>query len=142
LKQSYRLRLPKSAANFSKLAKEVVMAANPVPLPDLNLEIINTPEETIVRCTGKITSNTCSILQTTVRSLIPHTKTVVLDLTDVKQLDSSGLGAIVGLYLSAKRQRCSLRLIHLNQRLQELFRITKLTSMLEGHEDFLGFTPD
>lgn len=118
------------------------MAANPVPLPDLNLEIINTPEETIVRCTGKITSNTCSILQTTVRSLIPHTKTVVLDLTDVKQLDSSGLGAIVGLYLSAKRQRCSLRLIHLNQRLQELFRITKLTSMLEGHEDFLGFTPD
>ncbi len=118
------------------------MAANPNPISELNLETVRAPEETIVRCTGKITSSTSGQLQTTVRSLIPTTKCIVLDLTDVTYLDSSGLGAIVGVYLSAKRQNCQLKLINLNQRLKELFRLTKLASIFEGHEDFLGHTPD
>ncbi len=118
------------------------MAANPIPIPELTLEAVRDPEETIVRCTGKITSSTSALLQTTVRSLITETKCVVLDLTNVSHMDSSGLGAIVGVYLSAKRQRCGLKLINLNQRLQELFRITKLASVFGGHEDYLGWTPD
>jgi anti-sigma B factor antagonist len=118
------------------------MAANPIPIPELDLETVRAPEETIVRCTGKITSSTSTLLQTTVRSLIPETNCVVLDLTNVSYLDSSGLGAIVSVYLSAKRQHCGLKLINLNQRLQELFRITKLVSVFGGHEDYLGWTPD
>ena len=50
--------------------------------------------------------------------------------------------ALVGLYVSAKRQHCDLRLINLNQRLKQLFRLTKLASVFEGHEDLLGMTPD
>jgi anti-sigma B factor antagonist len=118
------------------------MAANSIPISELNLETVRTPEEAIVRCTGRITSSTSAALQTTVRSLIPDTQCVVLDLTDVSYLDSSGLGAIIGLYVSAKRQHCGLKLIHLNRRLQELFRLTKLASIFEGHEEFLGWTPD
>jgi anti-anti-sigma factor len=118
------------------------MAANPIPISELNLETARTPDETTVRCSGKITSSTSEQLQATVRSLIPETKCIVLDLTDVSYMDSSGLGALVGLYLSAKRQQRGLKLINLNQRLRELFRITKLASVFEGHEDFLGYTPD
>ena len=118
------------------------MAANPVPISELSLETLRTPEETIVRCTGKMTSSTTAQLQSTVRGLIPETECIVLDLTDVSYMDSSGLGAIVGLYLSAKRQHCVLKLINLNQRLKELFRLTKLATVFEGHDDFLGYTPD
>jgi anti-sigma B factor antagonist len=118
------------------------MAANPTPITDLKLETVKTPEETIVRCTGRISSATAGELQKTVRSLMPETKSIVLDLTDVNHMDSSGLGAIVGLYVSAKRQDCGLKLINLNQRLKELFRITKLGTVFEGHEDMLGYTPD
>lgn len=118
------------------------MAANPIAISDLTLETVTTSDEIIVRCTGKIISSTTAQLQATVRGLIPKTQSIVLDLTDVSYLDSSGLGAIVGLYLSAKRQHCTLKLIHLNQRLQELFRITKLASVFEGHQDYLGYTPD
>ncbi len=118
------------------------MAANPIPISELTLETLKTPEEIIVHCTGKITSSTSALLQSTVRGLIPDTECVVLDLTDVIYMDSSGLGAIVGLYLSAKRQHCILKLINLNQRLKDLFRLTKLASVFEGHDDFLGYTPD
>jgi anti-sigma B factor antagonist len=118
------------------------MAANPIPLPELGVETVKTPEEISVRCTGRISSRTTATLQATVRSLIPQTKRIVLDLTDVSYLDSSGLGALVGLYLSARRQECELKLINLNARLKELFRITNLAKVFEGHEEMLGMTPD
>jgi anti-sigma B factor antagonist len=82
------------------------------------------------------------MLQSAVRDLIPGSKRVVLDLTDVSYMDSSGLGAIVGIYLSARRQQRELKLINLNQRLKELFRITNMGKIFEGHEDMLGMTPD
>jgi anti-sigma B factor antagonist len=118
------------------------MAANPISISELSLETVKAPDETIIRCTGRINSSTSALLQTTVRSLIPGSDSIVLDLTDVSYMDSSGLGAIVGLYLSAKRQHCTLKLVNLNQRLRELFRIARLASVFEGHEDFLGHTPD
>jgi anti-sigma B factor antagonist len=118
------------------------MAANPVPIAELQIETVKSPEETLVRCSGRINSATAGDLQSAVRSLIPHTKRVVLDLTDVSYMDSSGLGTIVGLYLTARRQECQLKLINLNQRVKELFRLTKLGAVFEGHEDMLGMTPD
>ncbi len=111
------------------------------PAPELNLETVRAPEEITIRCTGRITSATSGQLQATVRSLMPETKSIVLDLTNVNHMDSSGLGTIVGLYVSAKRQHCALKLINLSQRLQELFRITKLASIFEG-QDFHGYTPE
>jgi len=118
------------------------MAANPVPTSELNFDIVKNTDEILVRCNGKIVSTTAYELQTTVRGLIPVPKKVVLDLTNVSYLDSSGLGALVGIYLTAKRQGCELRLINLNQRLKELFRLTRLATIFEGHEEMLGMTPD
>lgn len=118
------------------------MAANPIPISDLNLETVKTPDETLVRCTGRLTSATSGMLQSTLRSIIPGTNRIVLDLTDVTYMDSSGLGALVGVYLSARRQQCEMKLINLNQRLKELFRITNLGKVFEGHEEMLGMTPD
>lgn len=118
------------------------MAANPTPTTDLKLDTVKTPEGATVRCSGRINSATSSQLHTAVRALMPDSKLIVLDLTDVNHMDSSGLGAIVGLYVSAKRQNCELKLINLNQRLKELFRITKLGKIFEGHQDMLGYTPD
>jgi anti-sigma B factor antagonist len=118
------------------------MAANPVPSSVLSFDITTNKDETLVRCNGKIVSDTAHELQVTVRGLIPATKKVVLDLTNVSYLDSSGLGTLVGIYLTAKRQGCELRLINLNQRLKELFRLTRLATIFEGHEEMLGMTPD
>lgn len=116
------------------------MASNPVSVPELSLTTATTPTELIVDCTGKITSNTIHLLKTTVKPLFSESKTVVLDLTNVNFMDSSGLGAIVGLYISAKAAKSRLKLINLNDRLKELFSITRLGQFLaEGRDpDQLG----
>ena len=113
----------------------VVMATNPIPVSELDLTTDRTPTEIIVHCTGKITSNTIQSLKATVKPLFSESKTVLLDLTNVSYLDSSGLGAIVGLYVSAKTANSRLKLINLNQHLKELFSITRLGQFLAEGRD-------
>ena len=111
------------------------MATNPISTSELSLTTDEKPTETIVRCIGRITSGTSHLLKTTVKPLLTENKTVVLDLTSVSYMDSSGLGTIVGLYVSAKVVNCRFKLVHLNQRLKELFSITRLGQvMAEGRD--------
>ena len=111
------------------------MTESSIPNTELNLTFEKTATETIVRSTGRITSATSDLLQSTIRGLMPETKTIVLDLTDVSYMDSSGLGAIVGLYLSAKKANCKLKLINLNQRIKELFSMTRLAQVFLAPEE-------
>jgi anti-sigma B factor antagonist len=87
------------------------VATTTIPIPELKIETVRIPEEILVRCTGKITSISAGTLKTTIRRVIWGSKRVVLDLTDVNYMDSSGLGALVGVYLSAARQRCEMKII-------------------------------
>jgi anti-sigma B factor antagonist len=111
------------------------MATNPAPASELSLTTDSTPTEITVHCTGKITSNTIQSLKATVKPLFSESKTVTLDLTNVSYLDSSGLGAIIGLYVSAKTAKSQLKLINLNERLKELFSITRLGQFLAEGRD-------
>ena len=117
------------------------MATNPVPVSELSLTAERTPAEIVVRCTGKITSDTTQSLKTTVKPLFSEGKTVVLDLTNVSFLDSSGLGAIIGLYVSAKTAKSQLKLINLNERLKELFSITRMGQVMAEGRDPEELTP-
>jgi anti-sigma B factor antagonist len=111
------------------------MATNPVPISQLVLTIDRTPAETIVHCTGKVTSNTAESLKTTVKPLFSEARTVVLDFTNVSYMDSSGLGTMFGLYVSAKAAKCQLKAVQLNERLKELFSLTRLGEvMAEGRD--------
>ncbi len=47
-------------------------------------------------------------------------------------MDSSGLGAIIGVYVTAKKSDCELRLINLSQKIRELLGMTNLLSVFES----------
>ncbi len=115
--------------------KDSTMATNPVPISELDLTIEGLPTETIVHCAGRVTSDTTSSLKAAVKPLLSQSKTVVLDLTNVSYMDSSGLGTVVGLYVSAKAAKCQFKLINLNQRLKELFSLTRLGQLLTEGRD-------
>ncbi|MGA3196831.1 MAG: STAS domain-containing protein [Terriglobales bacterium] len=118
------------------------MAANPLPASTLTLVTEKTPNEATIRCSGKITMENTDQLRESARTLIAESKRLVLDFSDVSYLDSSGLGMIVGLYVSAKRAKCQLRVINLRPRVKEIFTLTRLEEALSGHEEYLGATPD
>ncbi len=108
------------------------------PTPELKLDTRKTTTETTVLCTGRITSDTSPVLQSTVRPLISESKRIVLDLTDVNYIDSSGIGALVSLWVATRRAHCELKLINLSQRIKELLGITNLSKVLEGDQEYFG----
>lgn len=102
-------------------------------VPELQLTTENNAGETIVHGTGKINAAATNLLQTTVRSLIPGSKRIVLDLTGVDYIDSTGLGALVSVYMAARNANCELEIANPKPRVSDLLKLTKLASVFEGH---------
>jgi anti-anti-sigma factor len=69
---------------------------------------------TTIICHGRLVSETSGQLKETAKPLIPLGGRIVLDLTDVNYMDSSALGALVGLKVSAIKegQSCERRAGH------------------------------
>ncbi|MEO8048935.1 MAG: STAS domain-containing protein [Acidobacteriota bacterium] len=107
------------------------------PSAPLTFRIYTQEDATAVECTGRFISGATDQLRSEVKALIPHTKRVILDLTNVIQMDSMGLGAIVSLYASAKAAGCDLKLINLSQRVREIFRVTNLLSVFEVYGEHI-----
>jgi anti-sigma B factor antagonist len=55
----------------------------------------------------------------------------VLDLRDVKRIDSAGIGMLVSKYLSAKNRGGTIKLLHLTRHSDHLMDITRLATVFE-----------
>jgi anti-sigma B factor antagonist len=109
------------------------MAADPVIRgPQLKLETEKNNSETIVRATGRVTLETSATLESTLRDLIAEGKRIVLDLTNVDYVDSAGLGALVSVYMHARRAKCGLEMANPKQRIRDLFNRSGLAPVFEG----------
>jgi anti-anti-sigma factor len=85
---------------------------------------------TTIFCHGRLVSETSGQIKEVVKPLIPLGGRIVLDLTDVSYLDSSGLGTLVGLKVSVLREGyCILELVNLSPRVKELLRLSNLTNL-------------
>ncbi len=86
---------------------------------------------TVVECFGRLTFENAPSLKDEVRPLIPERKRIVLDLQGVPQIDSAGLGTVVGLYVSARTRGCRIEIINASQQVSELFSVTNVLSLFE-----------
>lgn len=59
---------------------------------------------------------------------------MVLNMDRTTQIDSVGLGTLVGLHATAKAQNVSLRLSNLGPRLKEILQVTKLLTVFDVFE--------
>jgi anti-sigma B factor antagonist len=96
----------------------------------LTLNIERTGNTVTVKCHGKLVAGVTDILSTRVRELIPGTKLIILDLTDLTHMDSMGIGTCVRLYVSARSAGSNLQLINLGPRVRQVLGITNLLSVL------------
>ena len=72
------------------------------------------------------------VLHDEVKPLLGANRVVVLDLTELKRMDSMGLGSIVSLAVSAKRAGCTFELVNLGKQIRQLFAITNLLTLFES----------
>jgi anti-sigma B factor antagonist len=107
------------------------MAAD-APAPALTLETFVQDDATVVRCHGRLTFHAAGDFKARVKALMAETRRLALDLGDLSYMDSSGLGAVVGIYVSAKAARCDLRVVNLSKPVRQLLGITHLLSMFEA----------
>ncbi len=88
-------------------------------------------DETVIHCIGRLTIEHAEVLKRHGKSVIPQTKRLVLDMKEVVWMDSAGIGALVGLYVSAKKAGCEFLLVNYNKAVRDLLGISHLLSVFE-----------
>jgi anti-sigma B factor antagonist len=85
---------------------------------------------TTVTCHGRLTSQNSHEIEAVVKPIILGGGTILVDLTDLLYLDSSGLGALVSLKVSAiNKGYCKLELVNLSPKVKQLLSMTNLTQL-------------
>lgn len=86
---------------------------------------------TSIKCHGRLISESVKEIRELVKPLIQAgRRRIVIDCSDLQSLDSSGLGALVSLKVSAiNKGLVTLELVNLSPRLSELLKLTSLTGL-------------
>lgn len=87
---------------------------------------------TVVECFGRLTSENVPLLKEAMREACGRKGRIVLDLKEVPMMDSSGLGAVVTLHVSARTRGCRLEVVNASKQIRELFTMTNVLSLFEA----------
>ena len=99
---------------------------------ELSVEVDVAPDSTTVRCGGRLTLTSAGRLRHTVKGLLPRTRHIVIDFSDIKMMDSVGLGTVAALYASARTAGCELQLVNIRPRIREIFSVARVLSLFEA----------
>lgn len=76
------------------------------------------------------------VVRTVVRDLLTQRyKNILLNLRDVRHIDSAGVGELMSCYTSVRNQGGQLKLMNLNKHVHNLLQITKLYTIFDVAED-------
>jgi anti-sigma B factor antagonist len=91
---------------------------------------------TVIDLAGRLTlGEPTALLRDTLRSEAAKNPNLLLNLENVSYLDSAGLGEMVGCYTSVTSKGGTLKLLHIQRRLQDLLQVTRLLTVFEVFED-------
>jgi len=86
------------------------------------------PLQEVLALTGPLTAATGSVFQNAMRREAPA-DTIILDLSEVPYIDSSGLGLLVSAYVTREKAGRKMVLSGVNQRVQRLLEVTHTSSL-------------
>ena len=92
----------------------------------LTVEFERFADKCVVHCGGDLVGGGCGFLQEKVSEVLPDSKLIVLDLTELEWIDSMGLGTLVRLHVLCKAAGCRLQLDNVGRRIKELLSLTNL----------------
>jgi len=92
---------------------------------------------TVIDATGRITlGEGASTFRDTIRELAAQgNKKILLNLSEVSYIDSSGIGELVSGFTTVTNHGGNLKLLGLNKRVKDLLQITKLYTVFEVFDE-------
>ncbi len=106
-------------------------------MAELNISERQAGDVTILDMSGKVTIGEGSVaLRNTIRRLLGEgKKKILLNLSDVGYIDSSGIGELVSSFTAVNKESGSLKLLKLTQKIQDLLAITKLLTVFDTFDE-------
>ena len=100
---------------------------------DLEIAVSNRDEGILVRLRGRVTIDSSPALRDRLMALLraQSPKAIIVDLSDVSYLDSSGLATLIEGLGVARMRQTTLCVQGLHGRLLQLFEATRLSSLFE-----------
>ncbi|HKV03650.1 MAG TPA: STAS domain-containing protein [Candidatus Acidoferrales bacterium] len=91
----------------------------------------------VVDFSGKITLGEASAtLRRTIRELVDNgRRKILLNLSDVDYIDSSGIGELVGAFTTVRGANGDLKLVYLTKRVHDILQITRLYLVFDVQTD-------
>jgi anti-sigma B factor antagonist len=109
------------------------------PAMNLSLTVSSTGARNVLEVRGEVDLHSAPQLQDRLLQLIgPGQPSVVVDLTGLSFLDSTGLGVLVAARNEAERAGTALKLVCSSDRMLKLFRITGLDAAFEIYATVAG----
>jgi anti-sigma B factor antagonist len=82
------------------------------------------PGEKVIVLEGVLNTDTTSRFRDAMRG--HEAPTLIIDMSEVRSMDSSGLGVLIGAYVSSERNCRRLLLVGVNDRIWDLFRTCRI----------------
>jgi len=89
---------------------------------------------TILSLQGILNASSAPKLKTYIAGL-PDEQSLVIDLENIEFLDSSGLGALVGIARKKKTTNTVIKLAGMNDRVKKVFEITQAYTLFDIYDD-------
>jgi len=102
-----------------------------MPQDSLSIEETNGSRDgiKIFHLSGPLILNNVFAFQTKVRT--DTSRGLILDLSAVPYMDSAGIGAMVGAYVSRQKDGRTLGLVGVNQRIRQALEVTRVESLFQ-----------
>ncbi|MFZ1133332.1 MAG: STAS domain-containing protein [Candidatus Korobacteraceae bacterium] len=97
----------------------------------LTLTVDRKGDVIVVRCNGRLVAGVSDLFYRKVSDLIPGPQRIVLDFTELTHMDSTGIGVLVRMYVSAKSAGCMLELMNVGTSVRQLLGITHVLSVFQ-----------
>ena len=106
-------------------------------MAELDVKQRQAGDVTILDCSGAVRMGDGAVsLRNAIRGLNEQgSKRILLNLSEVKNVDSSGIGELIANYTTLSRDGGQLKLLKLTDKIRDLLVITKLLTVFDAYDD-------
>lgn len=118
-------------------------ATSPAKVPSRRFTLVSETKEGILvlSCAGRLNAEVSQEFKDKTRPLLKPGTRVILDLGDVTHVDSSGLGAVVSVYATARSTGCQFQICNLTEPVKRIFGLTRVLGAFESCGAYLARMP-